>query len=82
MTSKIYAWKDTKIAFKNPFLQQNEAVAMRTAKWTANDQEEHAIEDIELWQLGEYDDETGRITPCEPKYIVKLIDLRSKKNDE
>lgn len=79
MITEIYALKDTKISFKAPFLQHSRAVAMRTAKWIANEKEPQEIEDNELWYLGTYNDDIGVIMPEQPEFVCKLEDLRTKK---
>lgn len=76
MKTNIYAFRDTKIGFMQPFLQQNEAVAMRTLKMAVNDEHSqirNMAEDIQLYQLGTYDDDTGEIVP-EVKFIANAID--------
>lgn len=62
----IYAFKDTKIGFMEPFLQQNDAVAKRTFTQICTEPEKAITrykEDIELWKLGEYNEITGDIIP-------------------
>lgn len=78
MTTNIYSIKDTKIGFRQPFLQQNDAVAARTAKWMANEKKDYELEDQELWKLGTFNDETGIITPIQPAYLYNLIELKDK----
>lgn len=76
MKTNIYAFRDTKIGFMQPFLQQNEAVAMRTLKMAVNDEHSqirNMAEDIQLYQLGNFDDDTGEIMP-EVKFIANAID--------
>ena len=62
--------------YSNPFLQQNRAQAMRTAKWKANESKLQEIEDISLVELGEFNSETGEMHGAEPKQLCKLIDLK------
>lgn len=86
MTLNIYAIKDTKVAFKQPFYTHNDSVAERMFRNAVNDQEHQSElslnpQDHELWYLGKYDDETGSITECTPKFICKGIDLVNKKEN-
>lgn len=64
---KLYSIKDTKIGYMAPFIQQNNAVAIRTFKNMRNASQPNAVntnpEDKELWELGIYDEETGEIKP-------------------
>lgn len=36
------------------------------------------IEDKEVWCIGEFDDKTGRITPCDPYLVARCVDLVEK----
>lgn len=73
---KAYAFHDKKLgAFMIPFFQANEAVAKRAAHYALNNEksELYAIrEDLELWQLGEFDDETGMIAGGEITLVAAM----------
>lgn len=75
---KIYAIKDVKIGFMNPFYLENDEVAIRTFKKAANDMATNSVndfpEDKELWCLGSFDTDTGIIEGGLPKFLVKAID--------
>ena len=79
MKLKIYSIKDNKIGFMHPFYQSNDAVAVRALNNAVNAKEMNNInqnvDDMELWKLGEFDDQTGQIT-SDIKFIVKAIDLK------
>lgn len=81
MKFKIYSIKDTKIGFMQPFYQANQAVAIRAFNNAVNAKEANNInqnaDDMELWELGEFDDQTGEIK-SEVKYVVKANDLIKK----
>lgn len=85
MKTNIYAFRDTKIGFMQPFLQQNEAVAMRTLKIAVNDENSQIrtmADDIQLYQLGTFDDESGKIKP-EVKFVANAIDHKeARKNGD
>ena len=77
MTLKFYSFHDAITnGYSSPFLQQNRAQAIRTAKWKANESKLQEIEDISLVELGEFDSETGEMYGAEPKQLCKLIDLK------
>ena len=83
MVTNIYAFRDTKIGFMQPFLQQNEAVALRTLKIAVNDENSQIramAEDIQLYYLGTFDDESGEIKP-EMKFIANAIDKKKEKTN-
>lgn len=81
MIINIYSIKDVKVAFKQPFYTHNDSAAKRMFENAVNDKinvnNELSMnpEDYELWHIAKFDDETGKISECEPKFIVKGIDL-------
>lgn len=84
MKIKIYAIKDTKIGFMNPFLNHNDGTAIREFTNGANEPTKNAIntnpEDKELWALGEYDDQTG-IIESKVNFLIKANDVITKKGE-
>lgn len=65
----VYAIYDDKAeAYLQPWFAVNNAVALRNFQQAANDQSsqfnKHAT-DYTLFQIGEFDETTGRITPLE-----------------
>lgn len=81
MTLKFYSFHDSITnGYSNPFLQQNRAQAIRTAKWKANESKLQEIEDISLVELGEFDTETGEMFGAIPQQICKLVDLKETYN--
>lgn len=88
MILEIYVIKDTVIgAFQNPYLQHNQAHALRTAKEAVNDQSNNTLKentkDKQLWRLGKFNDVTGTIE-SNPEFIVNIVDLieKPKENKE
>ena len=84
MKTIMYAFRDTKIGFMQPFLQQNEAVAMRTLKMAVNDENSQIramADDIQLYQIGTYDDETGEVK-ADLKFVANAIDHKEMKGDD
>jgi len=74
----LYAIKDVKIGFLNPFLSQNDASAVRGFAEAANEKNgknpvNEFIEDKELWKIGEYDDQTAEIA-SEIRFLTKAVD--------
>lgn len=77
MTLKFYSFHDSVTnGYSNPFLQQNRAQAIRTAKWKADESKMQEIEDISLVEMGDFDTETGEMYGAEPKQLCKLVDLK------
>lgn len=81
MMLKFYSFHDAITnGYSNPFLQQNRAQAIRTAKWKANESKLQEIEDISLVELGDFDTETGEMFRAQPEQICKLADLKETYN--
>lgn len=79
MTLKIYAIKDTKVGFMQPFYQTNNAVAIRSFTNAVNAEQTNNInqnlDDMELWHLGEFNDDTGEIK-SDIQYLCKANDVK------
>lgn len=77
MKLKFYSFHDSVTnGYSNPFLQQNQAQAIRTAKWKADESKMQEIEDISLVEMGDFDTETGEMYGASPKHLCKLTDLK------
>lgn len=61
----LYAIKDNKVSFWKPFTQPNEAVAVRDFLNLINHSNDDFVKqnscDLDLYQLGSYDEHTGEI---------------------
>ena len=76
----IYSVKDVKMGFMTPIYQKNDAVAVRDLSNVVNDKTNKTFisenyEDVELYKLGEFDEETGEIIP-EVKFIIAARDCK------
>ena len=81
MTLKFYSFHDAITnGYSNPFLQQNRAQAIRTAKWKANEAKLQEIEDISLIELGSFNTENGVMDGAAPEHIARLVDLKENKD--
>lgn len=72
---KVYSVKDTKGAFMDPMLADNDALAVRAIKTVVNNQKGSLLatypEDFELWYVGDFDEITGIITSGELRCVVR-----------
>ena len=79
MIMGLYAIKDNKIGFMQPWVSHNNATAMRTFTNGANEIEPNAIntdiDDKELWLLGQYDDQSGIIN-TEVTFLIKANEVK------
>ena len=81
MKLKFYSFHDSLTnGYSQPFLQNNRAQAVRTARWKANESKANEIEDISLVEMGEFDTETGYMSEAMPEQIARLIDLKETTN--
>lgn len=84
MIREIYAIKDIKSCnFFNPFFSNNQALAARDCHQLVNDNSPDSVitcypADFELWNLGSFDIETGRIKVLEegPVFVLNLSTLK------
>lgn len=79
MISGVYALKDVKVGFWKPFTQPNDAVAKREFDNLVNGSADTFIvqnyQDLELYKIGSYDDETGVLT-SDVQYLLKGVDVK------
>jgi len=80
MQSMIYAVYDRKAqAYGKPFLMHNSAMASRAFLHACNDPTTDVgmcPTDYSLRLIGSYDDEDGKITPCEPAIICEGVPVQ------
>lgn len=83
MKSIIVAVRDQKsVSFTQPVTVPTRGSAIRSWGDQLNDpknadQEQYKHpEDFTLWQIGEYDDTTGEITPIKPEQMAVASDLK------
>lgn len=63
----VFAIKDVKVGFMSPFIRQNKELAIRDFKDALVSPSENNLfrlhpEDYELWQIGEFNQESGILT--------------------
>lgn len=84
-TLEVYAIKDTKVGFWKPFIQPNEAVAVRDFANMVNNSDDRFVRDcysdLELYRLGYFDDITGVIT-SDVKFVVSGISLKRRSDSD
>jgi hypothetical protein len=80
MQLKVYSLRDSKSEiFNAPFYKHTHGEAERDFKSLVNDEKSMVNkypEDYDLYHLGEYDDNTGKITPLDtPQHLCKAVQL-------
>lgn len=80
MKNSVYSIMDVKAAvFGRPFVQLNNAVAMRTFSDLAKDAQSEISrhpEDFKLFRLGEFDDNSGVLSPvAQPEFLASGSDF-------
>lgn len=83
MQLRIYSIRDSKgEIFNNPFFNKTHGEAERNFRDLVNDKQTTVgrhPEDYDLYHIGEYDDNTGKIQPLDtPQHIVKAVQLVQK----
>lgn len=85
MKNKMFAVYDAKVkAFLSPFFMRNSGEATRGFESVANDEKSsisHYPEDYSLFELGEWDDETGNLSMHEAKVPLGTA-IMFKKNEK
>lgn len=81
MILQIFSIRDSKgDLYGQPFFQKTPGEAERSFKTLINDEKSMPSkypEDFDLYQLGKFDDATGKITPLDtPQHLVKAVSLK------
>lgn len=69
MIKKIFCIRDKLAAFGEPFFDINEKTAIRGFRYAMSNGDSLSPSDFDLFCIGEYDFDTGRVTPCEPTFV-------------
>jgi len=83
MQLKMYSIRDLKSeVYKAPFYKKTHGEAERDFKTAVNDPQSGSLnqypEDYDLFFVGEYDDNTGKILPLDiPQHVAKAISLKT-----
>lgn len=79
MKMNVYSIKDVKVGYMQPFYQANNAVAIRAFTNAVNDEKVNNInqnaDDMELWLLGQFNDETG-VIESNVQFLCKANDVK------
>jgi hypothetical protein len=80
MVLKVFSIHDQKAeAYNTPFFQKTKGEALRNFTTGVNDPKttlNQYPEDFDLWEMGDWDDQTGKFEPYEtPKHIAKAIEM-------
>ncbi|ALS03625.1 VP5 [Gokushovirus WZ-2015a] len=76
MRLNVYAVKDVKVAFMQPFFMVNDEQAIREFARAAMQENDPFAADKELWKLGEWEDQTGGIYGMNPEYMTNGKEAR------
>lgn len=80
---KMYSVRDSKTeVFNSPFFNHTHGEAERNFRTLVNDEKSQPgmyPQDYDLYYLGEYDDQTGKLVPLDsPQHIIQAIHLVKK----
>lgn len=73
MKYPMYCYRDQKVGFMPPQADQNDNTAIRGFAYAINSRDglmNFSPKDYDLYKVGEFDTETGQLTPCTPALVV------------
>lgn len=84
MIYPVFSYRDTKVGFMPPVCDQSEAAAIRGFSFAINSENSimgFSPKDFDLYQVGEFDTETGVLTSIVPVQIASGIGVFNGKKD-
>lgn len=72
----IYSIRDSRTGFLPPTVDQNDMSARRNMEHAASQRNSLFFshpEDYSLFRIGEFDTESGQLTPCVPEFIFQPV---------
>lgn len=78
MKLPIYSIRDVHTGFMSPTVDQNDASAMRNfghAVMQSQSLMNSHPKDYSLYKIGEFETDTGEITPCMPELVIDAFSL-------
>lgn len=82
MITNLYCLKDALISMDRPFMCPNDNAAVRSAAAAVNDPRQpfrENLNDMQLWRLGTFDDQTGAIESA-PEFVCALASLYKRRD--
>ena len=73
MKYPVFSYRDAKVGFGFPVVDQNEVSAIRGFSYAINGRDglmNFSPSDFDLYKIGEFDTEKGTLDPCTPILIV------------
>lgn len=73
MIVNVYSMRDAKVGYLSPTFELNDAIAIRNFKFALSDSKTVIganVGDFDLYRIGSFDTDTGRILGCEPPEFV------------
>ena len=77
---ELFVIKDVKSKFQTPFVGMNKAVVQRNIMNVLKKKDENDTltvnpEDYQLFKIGEFDENTGKIVSTDQEFVCNVIDL-------
>lgn len=73
MKYPMYAIKDVKVGFMQPTIDTSDQSAIRNFAFAINRNDgimNFSPKDFDLYKIGEFDGDKGKITPCTPELVI------------
>ena len=69
MKYPVFSIRDNLVGFLRPVVEVNQSVAIRNFRDGFEQLPDKTKDDYSLFCIGEFDDQTGEITPCTPNVV-------------
>lgn len=73
MKYPVYSYRDNKVGFGSPVIDQNDNCAIRGFSYAINNHDglmAFSPADFDLYKIGDFDTHSGMLIPCTPVLIV------------
>ena len=70
MLQPLFAIRDMLVEFHAPIIGVNKDQMIRDFRVFCENKAELERKDLQLYRVGSFDTETGKIVPCEPEFIT------------
>lgn len=75
----VYSMRDSVSGlYNNPTFEQSDLIAIRSFKFAVNKNEflQFNAHDVDLFKIGEFDNETGEMFPCTPQKLADGVSMK------
>ena len=84
MKYPMFCYRDNKVGFMMPQCDQSDQSAIRGFAFAVNNHDgmmNFAPQDFDLYKIGEFDTDTGKVNPCTPVLIISGVSALASAGD-